>query len=166
MKTYFSFSFSQQALRCRHTVVHRSRPPWRSWSHRPHGWLTTPLLRWWLRPKWRFPQWRVDVRERDHTSSNPETWTSWRPLASRRTHDTEAARHPDSKGPMKWKSLSRTVTQPVATFKMCQKSTLFIVKSKSFNIHLLSFLFFFYFSFISLLYWCRCGPWIMWKANS
>lgn len=86
------FLFSQQALRCRRTAAPRSRPPWRWWSPRRRGWPTPPQLRRWPRPRWRSPRWRVDVRERDHTSSNPETWTSWRPPASERRRDGEAAR--------------------------------------------------------------------------
>lgn len=99
-----SFLFSQQALRCRRTAAPRSRPPWRWWSPRRHGWSTPPQLRRWPRPRWRSPRWRVDVRERDHTSSNPETWTSWRPPASEETRRRSCT---NAEGPVKWKRLSR-----------------------------------------------------------
>lgn len=99
-----SFLISQQALRCRRTAAPRSRPPWRWWSPRRRGWPTPPQLRRWPRQRWRSPRWRVAARQRDHTSSNPETWTSWRPPASERRLDIEAAR--TLKVPVKWKRLS------------------------------------------------------------
>lgn len=79
-KLYYHL-FSQQALLCRRTVALRSRPRWRWWRRRL-DWPTALPFRRCLHQQWRFPRWRVGGMEPEHTSSNREIWTSWRPPAS------------------------------------------------------------------------------------